>query len=261
MSTVRQRSRRRAASAEGEEHGGGMERWLLTYADMITLLLALFVVLFALSTINARKFAAFRAGLLPSVDHAAALTAGGQGLLQQPALVSPLHARSAIPAAAAGVPAPTDLAALQARLEQALTRQGLQHDVAIRLETRGLVVQMLADRLFYAVDSAGLGPVGAQVVDTMAQVLAAEPNQIVVEGYTDSQPITGGPYPSNWALSAMRAVNVVSHFVQIDHLAEGRLAATGYGKTRPVAPNTTAAGMAANRRVDVVVLAPGQDRP
>ncbi len=263
--------RRQRAPAAEEEHGAGMERWLLTYADMITLLLALFVVLFALSTLDAKKFAEFRSGLLPAMGRISPASAGGAPVSSQ-SIVAPLQMPSNLSAAqnqsqvrtqlpVAPAQSQQNLAELERALARALRRAGVSGDVQLRLETRGLVVRMLSDKIYYAVDSAALGPVGVVIVDTIAGVLAQAPNHVVVEGYTDNQPVLGGPFGSNWALSAMRAVNVVLHLVHVDRFPAGRLAATGYGSTRPTSTDLTPAGQAQNRRVDVVVLAPGVDRP
>ena len=116
---------------------------------------------------------------------------------------------------------------------------------------------MLADKVFFATDSATLGKVGDQVVDPIAGVITGAPNDVAVEGYTDNQPIYGGPYDSNWQLSAARAANAAQRLATVDGIAEARLSAVGYGDTHPLVPDTSPANQAENRRVDVVILAPG----
>ena len=129
------------------------------------------------------------------------------------------------------------------------------------VQTRGLVVQVLTNQVFFATDSADLGPEGDAVVDTIASVLKTTTNGIDVEGYTDNQPITGGPYTSNEELSAVRAASVVTRLAVQDGLDPDRLAATGFGDTDPVVPNDTPADRALNRRIDFVILAPGASQP
>lgn len=265
-------ARRRRPAEPDDSHAPGMERWLLTYADMITLLLALFIVLFALSTINVKKFEAFRSGVVTAFSHHTnPITKAGTGLLHQTSLVAhpgqvmpPSASQASSPGASTpatpGQPVPAPLPQIQAQLTQALASQGLTQNASIALERRGLVVHVLADKAFYATDSAALGPAGARVVDTIAGVLSQYTNSIAVEGYTDNEPIYGGPYTSNWQLSSMRAVNVLLRLVRIDHLAYQRFSAIGYASNYPLAPNTTPANRALNRRVDVVVLAPGKTR-
>lgn len=257
--------RRKGGGEDAEDHGAGMERWLLTYSDMITLLLALFVILFALSTINTKKFVAFKEGIVHAFSHKVSVQHASDGLLQQTSLVNhPAATNSTNGAVAASASPPTTqpvqpLDQVEAAVRAALQSAGLASQAQMSMQTRGLVVQVLSDPSFYSVDSAALSATGDRVVDTIASVLKPEPEDIAVEGYTDNQPIYGGPYSNNWELSAARAVNVVTRMIS-DGIAAGRLSAVGYGDTRPAVPNDTPAHQAENRRVDVVVLAPGSTR-
>jgi chemotaxis protein MotB len=277
---------RRPHREEAEEAEGGMERWLLTYSDMITLLLALFIVLFSLSTISVQKFEALAMSLRNTFSGHTTVVKNNTGLLHQNSLVQHPgnvpginHSASSpaqpphTPAAAsptttqpAGQPGSQSLATIQAELQSALSSQGLTSDVNITQaspnpSTHELVVQILSDKIFYAVDSADLGPLGDQVVDVIATVLRQNTNNAAVQGYTDNQPIYGGPYATNWELSAERATHVVVRLTHVDGIDPNRLAIVGYGKTRPIVPNTSPANMARNRRVDVVILAPGESQP
>lgn len=253
------RSRSHASGDEG--HGSGMERWLLTYSDMITLLLALFVILFALSSINSQKFMAFELGITKSFGGHDVPLPSSEGLLpSHDSLLFRPSAQAATPPApsAATPPAPSrsspSLAEIASELDAALASAGLGADASISVTEHGVVVQMLADKAYFANDSAALGTVGDAIVDVIAGVLRSVPNAVEVQGYTDDVPITGGPFTSNWELSAVRAVNVVQRLEEVGGITKNRLSAIGYGTTHPVAPNTTAAGQAENRRIDVVVL-------
>lgn len=277
---------RRAHHEEAEEAEGGMERWLLTYSDMITLLLALFIVLFSLSTISVQKFEALAQSLRNTFSGHTTVVKNNTGLLHQNSLVShpgnvpgvnhsasspvqPPHtpvAASPTTTQPVGQPGSQSLATIQAELQSALSSQGLTSDVNIAQAsptptTHELVVQILSDKIFYAVDSADLGPLGDRVVDVIATVLRRNTNNAAVQGYTDNQPIYGGPYATNWELSAERATHVVVRLTHVDGIDPNRLAIVGYGKTRPIVPNTSPANMARNRRVDVVILAPGETQP
>ncbi len=241
-----------------EEEPENSERWLLTYADMITLLLALFVVLFAMSSISVKKFNEFKTGVLQSFStvQLQAVIQGGTGVLQHSSLVShpgitPGPPRISIPQVGAGQPSPQQIAQ---QISRALAQANLAQDAQVVVEQRGVVVRLLSDKVFFSSDAASLGPVGSQVVDAIAQVVKPLSNDLVIEGYTDSAPIVGGPYTSNFELSAIRAVTVLERLMKVDGIASSRLAATGYGDTHPVVPNTTPANMAMNRRVDVVIL-------
>jgi chemotaxis protein MotB len=253
---------RRPAAGGSESEGPGMERWLLTYADMITLLLALFVILFALSSINEKKFVAFKLGLSQTFTNSPVTkaSASGNGLLQHTGLISHSATASAsapVPAEATTGASTPSLSQIAAEIEQALQAAGLTQDASTTTTTRSVVVQVLADKAYFALDSATLGTVGDQVVDTIAGVITGVPNDVAVEGYTDNQPIYGGPYASNWQLSAARAANVAQRLATVDGIAEARLSAIGYGETHPLVPDTSPANQAENRRVDVVILAPG----
>jgi len=268
----------RLAEAESEEVENG-ERWLLTYADMITLLLALFIVLFAVSTINSKKFEALalgfkqsfspNPGVLPSsngVEQYDSLTptAGPRQVQQHPSISTPVkQAASTSAPSSLSASAEAQLSSVDQQITKALTAKGLKviAGLSTSLQTRGLVVQVLTDRVFFDTDSAELGLQGDLVVDTIASVLRTTDNDIDVEGYTDNEPITGGPYTSNEELSAVRAASVVTRLIEQDGLDPDRLVATGFGDTHAAAPNDTPADRALNRRIDFVILASGAAQP
>ncbi|MGH9087322.1 MAG: flagellar motor protein MotB [Acidimicrobiales bacterium] len=246
-------SRRRGHS----EEEGGMERWLLTYADMITLLLALFVILFALSTINAKKFLAFKLGITQSFSHNPVHEQQSGVLPQQDSLIShpnPIATSTSGTPRASPSAGPASLAQIASQINQALQTSGLAQAATTTVSSRAVSVQVLADKAYFALDSATLGTTGDQVVDTIAGVVRTLPNDVRVEGFTDNQPITGGPFTSNWELSAVRAVNVVQRLQEQDGITASRLSAIGYATTHPIVPNTSPANEAENRRIDVVIL-------
>ena len=230
------RVRREAAS---EQHDMSQERWLLTYADMITLLLVLFIVLFALSKINQAKYRQFQ----QSVSHIK--------------LVGSSVAHGSTPVPSKG-PAPLSAASDHLRqieqvLSHALALKGLLGDVTLTIDASGLVEGLVADSTFFLTDSAQLSPLGDEIVDTSGQVLDSYPNNVNVAGYTDDQAITGGPYANNWALSAARSSTVVERLTTVDGVNPERVVAIGYGQYHPVVPNTSPAAEAENRRVNIVV--------
>jgi chemotaxis protein MotB len=223
-----------------EHHDSSQERWLLTYADMITLLLVLFIVLFALSKINQAKYRQFQ----QSVSHVK--------------LVGTSVVHGATSTASRG-PAPLSAAATARlrQIEQALTHalnlKGLLGDVTIKIDSSGLVEGLVADSTFFVTDSAQLSPLGEEIVDTSGHVLDSYPNNVDVAGYTDDQQITGGPFANNWALSAARSSTVVERLTTIDAVNPDRVVAIGYGQYHPVVPNSSPAAEAENRRVNIVV--------
>ncbi|MST33847.1 OmpA family protein [Acidimicrobiaceae bacterium USS-CC1] len=252
---------RRAKHVEEEAHDNH-ERWLLTYSDMITLLMVLFIVLFALGQTNIRKFNAFRQSFHTAAIQPAPVTTGGIGVLSadsavqldpSPATHDP-HVTPRVgtnPAASSG--AAQALAQTQAAIEAALRRAGLGSDVRFRTTADGLAVTIATDKILFPTDSATLLPLGIQVLRVITPILARIHNDLDIEGHTDNVPITGGPYPNNWALSTARALAVLED-LRAGHVPADRMVASGFADTRPLVPNTTPANRALNRRVEIVVL-------
>src|SRR4051794_14145417 len=271
--------KRRAKKHEEEEHENH-ERWLVSYADMLTLLFALFVVLYAMSQVDITKFTAFSQGLregfgapVTILNDGAAIDAETESPLapvqvQQQAAIDGSEQTAADKAAAEAVAqqqaqqtaaeaqgAYDQLARTRDALSAALAAAGQSGAAQFVIDERGLVVHVVSDPVLFAPESAVLQPQGAGVLDAMAPTLAGLPNQIRVEGHANSLPVTrGGPWPSNWELSAVRATTVLRHLAEADGVAEDRMSAAGYGSTRPLVPDTDPNYVTVNRRVDVVVL-------
>lgn len=239
--------RRRHHEHTEEEHTNH-ERWLLTYADLITLLLALFMMLYAMSVLDLRKYQAFQE----------AFTQGLGGHKTKANEIAPDNQPTAIPTSS---PRPEtaksldqeDLKKLKVRLEKMLKDAGLQDEVQLQLEARGLVMNVVSGVLFPSA-SATLTSNGEALLKSLETVFASFSNQLVVEGHTDPRPISSSVFPSNWELSTARATAVLRSLLA-DGIRDTRLSAAGYADTRPRASNATEAGMARNRRVDIVVLA------
>ena len=236
--------------AEKASHNN-QERWLLTYSDLITLLMIFFVVMYSISSINAQKMAALASSLAQAF-----IGSPAPGLLDTGGLPS------VVPGVA---PAPggtgtdgqslegTELAQVKLELQQYIRQEGLQSQVTLKSEERGLVVSM-ADTVLFPRGSAELTPEARTLLRPVGQALARLPNYLRVEGHTDNLPINTPAFPSNWELSTARATNVVRFLTGDAGIDPQRLSATGYGEYRPVAPNDNEASMSRNRRVDIVVL-------
>jgi chemotaxis protein MotB len=145
------------------------------------------------------------------------------------------------------------LAEVRSQIEAQAAGQGLAGNLSFRLEDRGLVVTVVTDQVLFGSGSAGLVGDGQRLLAVVGQALGGIPNTIMVEGHTDSIPISTSAFPSNWELSTARAGAVVRFFQQQVGLPAGRLQAAGFGDQRPVDTNDTEAGRARNRRVEVVV--------
>jgi chemotaxis protein MotB len=260
----------RRRRVEEHEEEGGMERWLLTYADMITLLMVLFIVLFSIGQLDLKKFEELREGLneqfgtpTPAIGEAAGaagvldggVQAAGDGLGSEEeerfeAALDQLISEN--------VEIREDVEALEATQQQVqgtLEGAGLGDQVTYRLEPRGLVLNIVSDDVLFDSGRADLKPEGKLVLDGIAVALNGIPNEITVEGHTDNRPLNGGfPYPTNWELSTGRATSVVRYFVEQRAVDPTRISGTGYGEYQPIVPNDNAFNQARNRRVEIVVM-------
>ncbi len=234
------------------------DRWLVSYADFITLLFAFFVVLYASSRADQRRQsqiahsieAAFQTlGLFPSTApsraHQGALADG-----REPA--APVNVilgddLSASPAVQ------RDLKELEARLTGLLSNQIAGHVVALRMGRDGLVIS-LREAGFYDSGSAVPHAQSRVTLDAIANTLARTPWDLRIEGHTDNVPIRTAQFASNWELSTARATEMVKSLIVEHGFAPGRLSAAGFAEYHPVSGNDTAEGRAQNRRVDIVVL-------
>jgi chemotaxis protein MotB len=250
-------SKRKVHHHEEEEHENH-ERWLITYADMITLLMVLFIVLFSISQVDLAKFEKFKAGVSTAgtgSDSLVKLHEGG--LLTTPQLTQLNKAEEALQqkdaAAAAAEKEKATLASARDRITQDLHQAGLDGLAAFRFEERGLVVTIVTDKVLFEPGSDVLTTDGRAVIDVISDALAPLPNLLAIEGHTDATPISTSKFPSNWELSTARATSVLQALIQHHAIPAARLSAAGYADQRPVAGNDTAAGRAANRRVEIVV--------
>jgi chemotaxis protein MotB len=232
-----------------EEEHANHERWLLTYADLITLLLALFMMLYAMSVLDLRKYQAFQEAFTQGL--------GGHKTKANdiaPETKDPLTVPSASPQPqATNDLTQDDLKKLKQKLEKQLKDAGLQDEVQLELQSRGLVMNVVSGVLFDSA-AATLTTRGKALLHSLDAVFASFGNQLVVEGHTDPRPISSSVFPSNWELSTTRATAVLRDLIG-EGIRDTRLSAAGYADTRPRASNATEAGMARNRRVDIVVLA------
>jgi chemotaxis protein MotB len=264
--------RKRAKKHEEEEHENH-ERWLVSYADMVTLLMCLFIVLFALSQVDKQKFAALASGLsasfgapitvLPGKTPEASVLdalpapvdiAAGVAPQQKAAQADVKAAADQAAAQRAQRTAYDNLAAARARIDAALTAAGYKGAARYQIDERGLVVHIVADAVLFDAEKAALRPAGEQILKSVAPTLTHLPNQLRVEGHANKLPVDpNGPWPSNWELSAYRATTVL-RFLSAVGVPEDRMSAAGYSSTRPLVPYTDPNAYSINRRVDIVVL-------
>ena len=262
---------RKKKAAEHANH----ERWLVSYADFITLLFAFFVVLFSSSQVDKRKVGKIAVAIqeafqqmgifqtansrvpmvtadpLPATN--IQLIADGKGTSGRGPMPSPFEKLMGSPNSQ------KDLGTLQKQLTHALAPEILRHEVVLKANREGLVIT-LREIGFFDSGSAEIRPASEAAVQRIAQALSAQPNNIRIEGHTDNVPIHNARFASNWELSTSRATEMIRLFITHYNFPPTRLSAAGYAEYHPVASNQTVDGRAQNRRVDIVVLASAPER-
>jgi len=270
--------RRRGKKHVEEEHENH-ERWLVSYADMVTLLLVTFVVLYAMSQVDKEKFAQLASGLsdafgtpvsvIPAATPEGSVLDGLPGAIDVASAIPPdptvsdaqvdkaaaqAAAERAERVAAEAQAAYDELAKARDRIDAALRKAGFRDAAKYEIDERGLVVHIVADAVLFDAEKATLRPEGRRILAAVGPTLRNLPNELRVEGHANHLPVTpGGPWPSNWELSAYRATTVLRALTG-DGVQEKRISAAGYAATRPLVPISDPAAITTNRRVDVVVL-------
>ena len=242
-------ARRKRHVEEHENH----ERWLVSYADFITLLFAFFVVMYAISSVNEGKYRVLSNALTNAFKNVTGEPGG------QPMSVI----QGAVPLPVRPIAKP-DKAAEQKKVGQRQKMKSVADDIMNTLQplvaqgkvrlletSRGVTIE-INDSVLFSAGQAKLQPASVSAMLAIATVLAQSDFPITIEGHTDNVPIATAQFPSNWELSAMRATTVLRLFNEGGVGAE-RLTAIGYGETRPLETNTTPEGRARNRRVSVLI--------
>jgi len=260
-----------------EEEEGSSERWLVSYADFITLLFAFFTTLYAISTVDAEKGGKLVTSMRAAFDTAlfepgsrTLSTSKGSGAAESSEIVQShpsqkndgvdarilKRSRAAQPAAKKTVlSGDSDMGRLKKNVESVLGEEVLKGRVRAHIEPRGLIISVGENGVFDS-GSDRIKPEGINLIDTIGASLVSVANQIRIEGHTDNVPISNVRFPSNWELSTARATAVISYLIGSFGLKPELVSAAGYAEFRPCATNDTEEGRARNRRVDIVVLNP-----
>lgn len=234
---------KKAPEAEKPENH---ERWIVSYADMVTLLFALFVVLYATSDANPQKLQAvhnsidqaFSIGVLNGSNGSSPFLGSGGGITPS---ISEIKSNN--------------LAALDKTLSGFAEQNGLEGKIQIRSDADSITIS-LADNLLFDSGSADLRPGSQDVLLLVAQALRGLPNEMRIEGHTDNVPVNSADFATNWELSAARASRVLRFLREQGELTQNKIFLAGYADTRPIADNSTPEGRALNRRADIVILYP-----
>ena len=210
------------------------DRYIITYADLITLLLGLFVILYAISNIDVKKY-----------EHIISAMGNvfGTERAEIPVTNTSMMTIDKIPT----------IKTLRESLQDLIEANGYNNVVNLSQNERGITISILDDILFPP-GNAELNPDSRTVLSKIALLLRDLPNDIRIEGHTDNIPINTAQYASNWHLSVARATNTAYYLMQYEKLPPAKVSIVGYSEYKPVAPNETPDGRAKNRRVDIVIL-------
>lgn len=225
------------------------ERWLLTYSDLITLLLIFFIVLYTISKYDVAKFKQIAASL------SSALSGSKYVISQSPGpSIIPLNQGLETVAQEGEITEEKRMEAIKKKVENLIKNQGLEASVSVTLEERGIAIRIV-DRVLFRSGSADLTPQAYQILLSIGKILKTNNTYYIrIEGHTDNVPISNEKFPSNWELSAARATNVLRLFIDKLGMNPKLLSEVGYGEFRPIADNTTEKGRSKNRRVEIVIL-------
>ena len=242
----------------------GHDRWLVSYADFITLLFGFFVVLYAFARAGEKKqqqvshaidSAFHAAGMAPSAAGASSDLSGARS--SSSAAEASQSADSSDSVVEESIRTPSqirdDLDRLRLDLTHSLSGQLASHSISLEMGRDGLVIS-LREAGFFASGSAAPKPEALPTLRFIAARLGATPYDLRIEGHTDNVPIHNAQFNSNWELSTARATSIAQLFLDLKAVPPDRLSAAGYAEFHPVASNATAEGRAENRRVDLVVL-------
>ena len=236
-----------------QEHENN-ERWMVSYADFITLLFAFFVVMYSISSVNEGKYKVLTESLIGVFSQAPKTLDPiqiGEDTPRTPAPQSPAEPHQSATGGATGASEQEPLESIAEAMQAAFGELISVGDLRVHANELWIEIELSSGLLFPSGDALPLDTAFA-LIERIAGILAPYDNPIHVEGFTDNVPIRSRVYPTNWELSAARAASVV-RMLSAGGIDAGRLAAVGYGEHRPVADNTTAAGRRANRRVVLLV--------
>ncbi len=247
----RRRGRRR------EEDSENQDRWLITYSDLITLLMIFFVIMYAMSKVDVAKFMTLTQSLAAALHNEQKIPLkdlGSTGLVvpANPTNQGDKTQHPIPPTSATKTQNDKALDNLFNQVKSYIATHNLNGNVTIVNQQRGVQIT-LRDVVLFNTGQATVLPQAQKLLQGLVPFFQSLNNPIVIEGYTDNVPINTPQFPSNWELSSARAINVV-RFLVSQGISPPRLSGVGYGQYHPVVPNTSAANRAINRRINIVIL-------
>jgi chemotaxis protein MotB len=226
-----------------EDEHDNLERWLITYADLITLLLAFFIMMYTFSKQDAQRYEEVSRYLK-------AIFSGGEGLLKTSKNGSGKNIVSPLPQGEASGQIKRELEDQVAAMAEV---NDAEHKISVFRDERGIVIRIM-DRAFFDEGKAELKETARASLRKIAPIIKKSDRHLRVEGHTDNVPINTAEFKSNWELSVRRATEVVRHLIEEYDFPPERISASGYAEYRPVAPNDTAESRAMNRRIELILL-------
>jgi chemotaxis protein MotB len=271
-------SKGRKRHEEHEEHVNH-ERWLVSYADMMTLLMVLFIVMFAISQVDTRRFDQLKDGMAAGFGATPSPFEGSESTLDgaapvpikppapQPDTPSAVKAEAAAHKTDASKKERQKAAEEVDRLDRArrliarqLDAKGLLRDVEMKIDERGLTISLVSRHIVFRANMANLSARGRRVLAAIAPVIRVLPNRIDVDGHTNQVNVKPKYYATDWELSAARAINVLRYLDERAGLPSSRLSAVAFGHERPLLDPSRPAAAALNKRVDLVVLSASPEK-
>lgn len=219
--------------------------WLTTYADLMTLLLCFFVLLYAFSTIDAQKFKNISLSLSKALGGTGGVIIDGGNIGPVPEQINPK------PNDSSKIDAETQK--MYEEVMQFVNENDLKANVEIKKDARGVLIE-LQEKILFDSGKADVKPESMALLKKITELLKRFPNPVMIEGHTDNLPINHGYYQSNWELSSDRAVKIVRFFTEKEGISGTRFIAVGCGEFDPIALNNTPEGRQKNRRVSIIIL-------
>jgi len=240
------RKKRSGGDESGGHDGGGSMRWLLTYADMITLLMAFFIMMYSMSVINLSKFR----------NVAISIRSGFGGVIpgQSKSILSTSGQLSIKPSPLEGDTTGVAWQVVKPLQNYINGEPAAKKTVRVFVDDRGLVLSMTSDRVLFDSGRAEIKAGADPILGRVAGIIRSISNEIRVEGHTCNIPTKTSIFPSNWELSTARATTVVRYMIDKEGIPAIRLSAAGYADTRPLIANDSEQHRRRNRRVDFVIL-------
>ena len=226
-----------------EEEHENLERWLITYADLITLLLAFFIMMYTFSKQDAQRYQEVS-------QYLRAIFSGGQGLLKSAKNGAGQNIASPVPQGDASGEIKKEL---EAQISAMAEANDPEHKISVFRDERGIVIRIM-DRAFFDEGRAELKETARESLKKIAPIIMKSDRHLRVEGHTDNVPINTSEFKSNWELSVRRATEVVRHLIDEYGFPPERISASGYAEYRPVAPNDTSENKALNRRIELILV-------